>query len=108
MNRGNKLFASLFVSAALMAPLGAFAMPAPQDDHERHEEQERERRVYDPYHKDYHNWDQREDAAYRHWLEERHEAYVDYEHLKHRQQESYWNWRHNHEEHEEHEHMEHQ
>jgi len=108
MHRGNKYVASLFISAALLAPIGASAMAAPQDDHERHEQQERERRVYDSYHKDYHNWDQREDGMYRRWLETRHEAYVDYEHLKHKQQRAYWDWRHNHEEHEEHEHMDHQ
>jgi hypothetical protein len=108
MHRGNKYVASLFISAALLAPMGAFAMAAPQDDHERHEQEERERRVYDPYHRDYHNWDRREDEVYRRWLETRHEAYVDYEHLKHKEQRAYWTWRHNHEEHEEHEHMDHQ
>jgi hypothetical protein len=95
MHCGKKYVASLFLSAALMAPLGAFAMAGPQDDHERHEEQVR--RVYDPYHKDYHNWDRAEDDVYRHWLEGRHVAYVDFEHLKKRDQQAYWNWRHSHE-----------
>ncbi len=63
-----------------MAPMGAFAMATRQDDHERH--QQEERRVYNPYHKDYHSWNRAEDDVYRHWLETRHEAYVDYEHLK--------------------------
>ena len=109
MQRGNKYVASLFLSAALMAPMGAFAMAAPQDDHERHEQEERrERRVYDPYHKDYHNWDDRENGAYRRWHEDRHDAYVDYDRLKKRDQRAYWNWRHEHQEHEEHEHMDHQ
>ena len=110
MHRGNKYVASLFLSSALLAPMGAFAMPVPQDDreHERHEERERERRVYDPYHKDYHNWDSREDQVYRRWMDERHESYVDYERLKRKQQRDYWNWRHSHEEHQEHEHMDHQ
>jgi hypothetical protein len=105
MHRGNKYVASLFLSTALLAPLGAFAMAEPQDEHERHEEKERERRVYDPYHKDYHNWDSREDEVYRHWLETRHHVYVDLEHLKRKEQREYWDWRHSHEEHE---HMEHQ
>jgi|GraSoiStandDraft_16_1057320.scaffolds.fasta_scaffold1241001_2 hypothetical protein len=109
MHRGNKYLASLFVSAALTASVGAFAMAAPQDDHERHEQEEHERReqgrVYDPYHKDYHNWDRREDDYYRRWLDERHEGYVDYQRLKHKEQKAYWHWRH---EHEEHERMEHQ
>jgi hypothetical protein len=108
MTRGKRHLASIFVSVALMAPLGALAIAAPQDDHERHEREEREERehrVYDPYHRDYHNWDQREDGMYRRWLDERHERHVDYQRLKHRQQEAYWRWRH---EHEEHERMEHQ
>jgi len=104
MHRGNKYVASFFLSASLLAPLGATAMPAPQDDHERHEREERERRVYDPYHRDYHNWDNRENDMYRQWLEGRHDAYVDYDRLQARRQREYWKWRHSHEEHEEHEH----
>ena len=110
MNRQNKYLASLFVSAALVAPMGAFAMAAPQDDrdHERHEERERENRVYDSHHKDYHNWDQREDQTYRHWLEDRHQGYVEFNGLRERDQRAYWNWRHSHAEHEENEHRDHQ
>jgi hypothetical protein len=93
MHRGNKFVASLFLSAALLAPVGAFAMPAAQED-EHHDQHVR--RVYDPYHKDYHNWDKVEDDTYRHWLEGRHVAYVDFEHLKKKDQEAYWNWRHSH------------
>jgi hypothetical protein len=104
MHRGKKYLATLFVSAALMAPLAARAL-APQDDHERHEQQEQQRRIYDRDHKDYHNWDAREDGAYRHWREERHEAYVDYGQLKRKEQRDYWRWRHEHEEHERAEHQ---
>jgi hypothetical protein len=102
MHRGKKYLASLSLSAALLAPTGGFAMPVPQDDrdHERHEAREGERRVYDPYHRDYHNWDQREDQVYRRWLDEQHESYVDYERLRRKQRRAYWNWRHSHEEHE--------
>jgi hypothetical protein len=105
MHRGYRCLGTILLMAALGIPL-ANAKPvlAPQD-HEEHERQEREnRRVYDPYHKDYHNWDSHEDGLYRHWLEGRHEAYADYERLKHSEQRAYWNWRHSHEEHEEHEH----
>jgi hypothetical protein len=105
MHRGNKYVASLFITAALLAPMGAMAAARPQDDHERHEQEERERRVYDPYHKDYHSWNHDEDRVYRQWLETRNRAYVDYDHLKRKEQREYWNWRH---EHEEHERMEHQ
>ncbi len=102
MRSGYKNFAALCLSAALMSPIAALAMPKPQDDHERHEQEEKERRVYDQEHKDYHNWDRAEDDAYRHWLDGRHEAYVDYEHLDHKRQAEYWKWRHEHEDHDHH------
>ena len=105
MRREHKYAASFFLSAAMMVPVGALAMPMPQDDHERHEQEEREHRVYDPAYKDYHNWDAREDEAYHRWLEEKREAYVDYDRLDHKRQEEYWKWRHKHAEHEEHEHQ---
>jgi len=104
MRRKNQYVASMFLSAALIVTIGALARTAPQDDHERHEQEERERRIYDQDHKDYHHWDQREDGAYRHWLEERHEAYVDYNRLNAKRQREYWKWRHEHQEHEENEH----
>jgi hypothetical protein len=103
MRREHNYVASFFLSAALIAPVGALAVPMPQDEHERHEQEEREHRVYDPANRDYHNWDAREDEAYRRWLEEKHETYVDYDRLNHKRQEEYWKWRHKHAEHEEHE-----
>lgn len=102
MHFKKQAIASLFLSGALLAPMGALAKTIPQDDHERHEQEEREHRVYDPDRKDYHNWDQREDEVYRHWLEEKHESYVAYERLDHKRQREYWKWRHEHEEHEHH------
>ena len=53
-------------------------------------------RVYDPGHKDYHNWDDREDRDYRHYLEEHHEQYRKYDKLKAKEQRDYWDWRHSH------------
>jgi hypothetical protein len=104
MDHKKQVFASLLLSGALLVPIGALAKTMPQDDHERHEQEEREHRVYDPYHKDYHAWDRAEDDAYRHWLEMKHEAYVDYNRLDRKRQREYWKWRHEHQEHEEHEH----
>ena len=103
MRREHKYLASFCLSAAMMAPVGAFALPRPQDEHERHEQEEHERRIYDPYQRDYHNWDRREDEIYRRWLEEKHEAFVEYDRLDQKRQKEYWKWRH-HEEHEEREH----
>lgn len=110
MRRREQYLASVFLSAALMAPLGAGAKAMPQDDrdHERHEQEEREHRVYDPYQRGYHNWDQREDDHYRRWLGDRHEDYRPYDRLSRRQQREYWKWRHRNGEHEEHEEHEHQ
>jgi hypothetical protein len=55
-------------------------------------------RYYDRDHKDYHEWNESENRAYRHWLmEERHERqYRDYNRLKAAQQRDYWRWRHEH------------
>jgi hypothetical protein len=104
MHRGYRYLGTILLAGALATPL-AIAKPVPAiQDHEERERERENRRVYDPYHKDYHNWDDREDRVYRGWLETRHEAYVDYNRLKHKEQRAYWNWRHEHEEHEEHEH----
>ena len=41
--------------------------------------------------KDYHNWDAREDEAYRRWLESKHASSVDYDRLDQKRQESVGN-----------------
>jgi hypothetical protein len=51
-------------------------------------------RVYDRDHRDYHNWDDRENVAYRRYLTERHREYREYNRQNHRDQRAYWNWRH--------------
>jgi hypothetical protein len=56
-----------------------------------------DRRVYDPYHKDYHAWNTGEDRAYRHWIvEERHERYRAINRLRNDDRRAYWEWRHAH------------
>jgi hypothetical protein len=99
MRRGNIYLGSVFLSAALAAPIGAHAMAAFQDDHEKHE-QEEQRKVYDEERHEYRAWDRAEDGAYRHWLEVKHQAYVDYDKLDRKAKREYWKWRHEHEEHE--------
>jgi len=70
--------------------LGVFLAAVPvairADDH----------RYYDPYHKDYHEWNEREARAYRHWLEENHRAYHEWAKASKREQREYWRWRHEH------------
>ena len=53
-------------------------------------------RVYDPYHRDYHDWDDREDRAYRRYQSERHEEYHELSRRRAEEQRDYWKWRHEH------------
>jgi hypothetical protein len=81
---------SLFILAtAIAAPTAIMAGPKPQDASVQV-------RIYDRDHRDYHNWNDREDRAYRRYLAEQHRIYLEY----HRQHSSvrkhYWNWRHSH------------
>ncbi len=73
--------------------LGAFLMtPAAMIADEHHD-----KRYYDPYRHDYHEWNEAEQRAYRHWMEEeRHERYRDYNRASRREQREYWQWRHEH------------
>jgi hypothetical protein len=87
MNQAHRYVNALFLTVALVgvAPIVAAAMP-----------QAVQIRVYDSGHHDYHNWDDREDHAYRGYLTERHEDYRAYDKQHHKQQRAYWNWRHSH------------
>jgi hypothetical protein len=89
MQRTNLLLSGLFLTAAL-ALSGPIVAAAPAQDAGV------QVRVYDRDHRDYHNWDDREDRAYRGYVDGRHERYVIYEHRNHRYQRNYWKWRHNH------------
>jgi hypothetical protein len=92
MHRAHRYIASLFLTAALAAPVSIMAVPVPQ-------EASVQVRVYDSTHHDYHNWDDREDHAYRGYLTEHHENYRAYDKQNHKQQNNYWNWRHSHPDH---------
>ena len=78
-----RFFGALMLSGVLMAPL---AMQARE-----------EVRVYDRDHKDYHEWNEAENRAYRHWLtEERHHEWHDWNRASRAEQREYWRWRHEH------------
>ena len=51
-------------------------------------------RVDDPYRRDYHDWDRREERAYRGYLAERHRSYLEYRRQRLVQRRAYWRWRH--------------
>jgi hypothetical protein len=57
MNRSYRLASSLFLAAAIAAPVSMLAAPAPQDASVQV-------RVYDRDHKDYHNWDDNENKRW--------------------------------------------
>lgn len=53
-------------------------------------------RYYDRDHKDWHNWDDHEDRAYRAWGSQVNRPYVEWNRLPARDQRNYWRWRHEH------------
>jgi hypothetical protein len=90
MHRPHHYLASLFLTAALAAPLSMIAAPAPQDEHDR------QNRVYDKQHRDYHNWDDNENRAWGRFLVENHRDSHEFSRANRREQSQYWNWRHAH------------
>ncbi len=78
---------SLLLAGAIFAPAITGA-PRPQ---------EVQLRVYDRDHRDYHNWDDREDHAYRGYLVESGIKLTGRTTTRRaRDQRNYWKWRHNH------------
>jgi hypothetical protein len=88
MHHAHRFVSALVLTAALSAS-GPVLAATPQ-------EASVQVRVYDSGHHDYHNWDDREDHAYRGYLTERHEHYRAYEKQSNKHQHQYWNWRHSH------------
>jgi hypothetical protein len=64
MHRTHRYIASLFLTAALVAPVSTMAVPVPQEARDQN-------RVYDKDHKDYHNWDDNENRAWGQFLTEK-------------------------------------
>jgi type III secretory pathway component EscR len=92
MKRIHRYFGSLVLAAALVTPVVLVAEASAQ-------EASIQVRVYDRHHKDYHNWDDHEDRAYRRYLTEQHREYREYNRENSRRQDNYWKWRHNHPDH---------
>jgi len=61
-----KTLSTLLLSTVLMAPVAVRAM----DDHDR--DRDAQGRYYDPAFRDYHEWNDHEEHAYREYLKERH------------------------------------
>jgi hypothetical protein len=89
--QSKKLFlSSVFLGAALIAPMAIVANAAPQGISVR---------VYDRDHKDYHNWDDRENRSYGTFRTEHPKYNAQYRKANRRQQSEYWTWRHEHPDH---------
>ena len=88
MYAANRFVTALFLTAALATGGSIVAAATPQASVQV--------RVYDSHHHDYHNWDDREDRAYRRYLAKRHEEYHEYSTWHHKEEQNYWNWRHHH------------
>lgn len=89
MHRAHRYIASLFLSAALAAPVSIMALPVPQ-------QASVQVRVYDKDHKDYHNWDDNENRAWGQYITENHKKSHEFSKANKKEQRDYWNWRHAH------------
>jgi hypothetical protein len=77
------------MGTALLVPAGSLRA----DDKDR---DKKERSYRDKKHNDEHHWDDREDKAFRMYTEQNHRRYKDFHSLRERDQQDYWNWRHDH------------
>ena len=88
MQIANRFIATLFLTAALGAPVAIAAAPAQQARVQI--------RVYDRNHKDYHNWDDRENQSWGNYLSENHKKSHEFSKSNRKEQSQYWNYRHSH------------
>ena len=89
MHCTHKYIASLFLTAALVAPVTIIAAPAPQEANVQ-------LRYYDKHHKDYHNWDDNENRSWGQYLTQKHRNSHEFSRASKREQSNYWNYRHSH------------
>ena len=87
-------FKMIVLSGSLFMPVAVSAQD--RDNPERRQNDEHSRRYEDRSHKDFHEWNEREDQAYRRYLQEHHKKYHDFTRARKREQDDYWVWRHNH------------
>ncbi len=87
MHRIRFYFPALVLTAVLAAPAAMMAAPVPQ---------EVQVKVYDKDHKDYHNWDDKENEAWGRYLTEKHHKSYEFSKANKKEQADYWNWRHSH------------
>src|SRR6202140_1317416 len=87
MHRKKLFLCSLFLGAAMIAPMAMVANAAPQGVSIR---------VYDRDHKDYHNWDDNESRSYTTYRTDHPKYNATFSKTNRSQQRDYWTWRHAH------------
>jgi hypothetical protein len=88
----HRCIASLLLAAALGAPAVVLATPGQKDAGVQV-------RIYDTRHKDYHNWDDRENHAWGLYLSSNHKKDHEFSKSSKKEQSQYWDWRHSHPDH---------
>ena len=88
----NRYMSSLILATVIASPVALLAAPRPNDGGVQV-------RVYDTHHKDYHNWDDRENHAWGVYLTNNHKKNHEFTKSSKKEQNNYWNWRHSHPDH---------
>ena len=76
----------LILSATLLAPVATTTVLMAQEHKVYHDKERNED----------HEWNDREDKAYRMWVKEQHRKYRDFSKLNEEEQRKYWEWRREH------------
>jgi hypothetical protein len=97
----SNFYGATFLAVALTTPSAIHAQNdrrdiQRQEQQNQRQEQQNSRRYHDSRHNDDHEWNGHEDQAYRMWAQQNHRKYNDFDRLRARDQQSYWDWRHNH------------
>jgi hypothetical protein len=99
MNRRILFISSLLLVPALATAAAVRANSFSRDSRQPENSQRDDRsqgRVYDKSHRDWHDWNDNEERAYRQFLTETRRDYREFSRLDGRTQTAYWNWRHSH------------
>jgi hypothetical protein len=86
----SRFWNTALLSAALMVPIAMAPTVLRADD------QKSARTYHDKKNNDDHQWNSREDQAYRAWGKENHRKYKDFSKLNENDRQTYWGWRHEH------------
>lgn len=87
MKRTKGIIFGLILGTALCVPSASIAQDARDQSHKTY---------YDASHKDRHEWNDNEDAAWNRYRDEHHVKQTDFAKASKKQQQAYWNWRHDH------------